>query len=319
MTIAYNNETNQFEYTVDGVVKAKSANLSYLKQKVKNMGLPSAVPAIAGEYAPQQTAVPVVPKEKFTVDERFNFIERFVKGVAKGNYLSLVLVGSGGLGKTYTVLNTLREMGKKEILPIEVPPAKQGQTTPEELEKLMAMPTQTSGDFIVIKGFSTSKALYRTLYENNGKIIIFDDADAAFKSMDSANLLKAALDNSEPRYLSWGSERHYEDDLPARFRFTGQVIFVSNLDLQDFPQAILSRAMHVDLTLTTAEKVERIETILGKLEDQRGVADVLDIVREYGARFHDLNVRTAMLMLSIRRAEPDDEIFRRMSLYHAVG
>lgn len=302
----------------DGIVKAKSANLSYLKQKVKNMGLPAAVPAIAGEYV-AQPAVPVAPKEKFTVDERFEFIKRFVQGVARGSYLSLVLVGSGGLGKTYTVLNTLREMGKREIMPIEVPPAQQGQTTPEQLAELMAMPTQTGGDFIVIKGFSTSKALYRTLFENNGKIIIFDDADAAFKSMDSANLLKAALDNSEPRYLSWGAERRGEDDLPARFRFTGQVIFVSNLELQDFPQAILSRAMHVDLTLTTAEKVERIESIMTGLDNQNGVADVLQIVREHGAQFHDLNVRTAMLMLSIRRSEPDDAIFRRMALYHAVG
>jgi hypothetical protein len=317
MTIAFNNDTKQFEYTVDGVVQAKSANLSYLKQKVKLMGLPAAVPAIAGEYA-AQPAAPATPKEYFTVDERFEFIKRFVQGVAKGSYLSLVLVGSGGLGKTYTVLNTLREMGKKEILPIDVPPAQKDVTTIDELETLMAMPMQTPGDFIVIKGFSTPKALYRTLYENNGKIIVLDDADAAFKSMDSANLLKAALDNSEPRYISWLNERRGEDDLPARFRFTGQVIFVSNLDLHDFPQAILSRAMHVDLTLTTPEKVERIKTILSALDNQHGVADVLDIVENYAPRFKELNVRTAMLLLNIRRAEPDDAMFRKMALYHAT-
>ena len=33
----------------------------------------------------------------------------------------------------------------------------------------------------MVKGYSTAKGLYRTLFENNGMVIIFDDCDSILK------------------------------------------------------------------------------------------------------------------------------------------
>ncbi len=314
--IEFNNATGKFEFKVNGQVIADSPNQQYLKQKIRNMGQAAEVsPSLF--TAVSAPAAPVV--SEFSVDERFEFIERFTRGVANGSYLSLVLVGGPGLGKTHTVLDTLRKEGLTEILPLDVPAAKEGETTEEDLEKMMEMPEQTEGDFIVIKGFSTPKAMYRTLFENNGKIIVFDDADGAFRQPDAANILKGALDSGDKRYISWGTERRGDDGLPTRFAFTGRVIFISNLAMKDFPQAILSRAVHVDLSLTLDEKIERIEKILKSIPQEGGkVNDVMELIREKAPVFKELSVRTAMVLLNIRRAEKDDRMFRRMSLYHAT-
>lgn len=321
MPIAFNNTTAAFEYTdANGAVLASSANLSYLKQKVRNLGL-SPDSTAAAPVASQVTALQpsVLPASEFSVDERFDFIERFTKGVARGSYLSLVLVGGPGLGKTHTVIDTLKQFGLAEILPLEVKPAVDGVTSPEELEALMLQPTRTQGDFVVIKGFSTPKAMYRALWENNGKIVVFDDADGAFKDPNAANILKGALDSSDPRYISWMTEkRGGDDDLPSRFEFTGRVIFISNLSIQQFPAAILSRAVHVDLTLTLEEKIERIEHVFTQMGMEPGMGDVLSLIKENAGKFKELSVRTAVMLLQIRKSEPDDKMFRRMSLYHAM-
>lgn len=315
MNITFNSTTNQFEATINGAVVATSPNMQYLKQKVRNMGYGTRAAPEGGYTAPAPAAaVPAVePKSEFTVAERFDFIERFTKGVSNGSYLSLVLVGGPGLGKTHVVLETLKAQGLKEILPLEIKPAEKGVTG----EEIYDQETHTEGDYIVIKGFSTPKAMYRTLWENNGKIIVFDDADGAFKQPDAANILKGALDTSSPRYISWGAEKRGEDDLPTRFEFTGRVIFISNLAMKDFPQAILSRAVHVDLAMTMDEKIERIKQVFTQIPYEDGMEDVLKLIEENASKFKELSVRTAVMLMHIRRAEPDDVMFRKMALYHA--
>lgn len=322
IVIAFNPSNNSFEASLDGVVLASSPNQSYLKQKVRNMGYAVGDKPAAAPMVSALTAAVVAKPSEFTVEERFNFIERFTKGVANASYLSLVLVGGPGLGKTHVVLQTLKDLGLKEILPMNIAPAQKGGEVDEEVREMLleGEPLVDEGDFIVIKGFSTPKALYRALYENNGKIIVIDDADGAFKDPNAANILKGALDSSVPRYISWMTEKKGDDDLPNRFEFTGRIIFISNLEMSQFPAAILSRSVHVDLTLTTDEKIERIELILNKFEDETGHAgQVLELIKENANRFKELSVRTAMMLMQIRKAEPDDKMFKRMALYHAIS
>lgn len=318
-SMEYNTTSNVFEYKDDaGKVLAKSANLSYLKQKVRNMGISvNDTPAAAPLSAPTVQA----PSE-FTVDERFDFIERFTKGVVAGNYLSLVLVGGPGIGKTYVVLETLKALGLTEIKPMNIAPAHKGEPADEEIQDILMSGGRLvdDGDYIVIKGFSTPKALYRALYDNNGKIIVIDDADGAFADKNAANILKGALDSSVPRYISWLSEKKGEDDLPSRFEFTGRIIFISNMEMSQFPAAILSRSVHVDLALTNDEKIQRIEKILSTVDNADGhVTDVLSLIYENSSKFKELSVRTAMMLMTIRKAEPDDKMFRRMALYHSIA
>jgi len=112
----------------------------------------------------------------------------------------------------------------------------------------------------VVKGYSTAKGLYRTLFENNGMVIVFDDCDSILKDDVAKNLLKGALDSYSKRYISWNADMR-DDDLPRSFEFTGSIVFVSNMALEKIDQAIRTRSLVVDLSMTEGQKLERMEVI----------------------------------------------------------
>ena len=66
------------------------------------------------------------------------------------------------------------------------------------------------------------------------------------------------------------------------------------------------------------EKIERIEHVFGVMGMEPGMDDVLALIKEKAATFKELSVRTAVMLMNIRKAEPDDKMFRRMALYHAT-
>jgi Cdc6-like AAA superfamily ATPase len=231
------------------------------------------------------------PKPYFSVPERFDFIAQFVKLLGSGKINSFILTGSGGLGKTHTVLETLKAKGLREETVTEV------------------------GDFVTIRGYSTAKALYRTLWEQNGKVIIFDDADSVHKDPIGANILKAALGSEDKRMISWGAEFAESESLPNRFEFIGRVIFISNLSQDQFPQALLSRSMRVDLTLNTKEKLERIRQVFDSIKgDNDEKAEVMEFIDNYAEIASDLNIRSALSVLKLKRDVGEN--WQRLALYN---
>lgn len=287
--IRFNDRSNKYELLVNGKVIAKGTEY-YVTRKMKSMGMTPKV-----ETAIEQSISKEIPKSEFSVDERFTFISQFVGMIKRKVMNSMIITGDGGLGKTYTVINTLKQMGLKELGVGDY-----------------------DGDFVVIKGYSTAKAMYRTLWENNGKIIIFDDADSVHKDPIGANILKGALDSEPKRVITWGAEFARDEELPNRFEFTGQVIFISNLPLVKFPQALLSRSMKVDLTLTTDEKVERIAHVFNEVDadaDDKNV--VLEFIRKNASKFTDLNVRSALNVLKLRNDLGVD--YERIALYTVMA
>jgi hypothetical protein len=52
-----------------------------------------------------------------------------------------------------------------------------------------------------------------------------------------------------------------DDDLDKTFKFTGQVVFITNVTLDRLDQAVRSRAMCVDLSMTQDQKLDRMEVI----------------------------------------------------------
>jgi len=119
-----------------------------------------------------------------------------------------------------------------------------------------------AGDYHYVKGYSSAKGLFRMLFENKKKIVVLDDCDAAWKNEVGANLLKAALDSDEDRWITWNVEGSANDDLPRRFLFEGKVIFISNVASEDFPQPLISRSLRCDVELTIEERFERMRQIL---------------------------------------------------------
>lgn len=290
ITIEFIESSNVWAARENGKIIGRRSSRATLETWLQKTGRVSSVenaPAVAKE----------VSKSEFSVAERFDFIEKFVGMVARKVMPSMIITGNGGIGKTFTVTQALERMGKTEIG--------------------VGVDSEEDGDYIVFKGFTTAKALYRNLYENNGKIIICDDMDAAVKDPICANILKGALDSNEKRIISWGAEFKGEDDLPNRFEFYGQVIFISNLPQSKFPQALLSRSLRVDLTLNTEEVVDRIETILAESGKMEEVADVLEFIKTNADRFTDLNIRSAMTILKIR--DSIGEGWEKLALYNATA
>ena len=223
----------------------------------------------------------------FSVKDRFKFISQFINMIGNGDINSMVITGSPGCGKSYSVVQNLKDLGLKEIV------------------------LDNDGDFIVIKGFSTDRALYETFYNYNGKIIIFDDADNIHKSPISSNLMKAGLDSGIHRIMSWGAMRsEKEDNTPSRFDFTGRCIFISNMSIDEFPQALLSRSFCVDLTLTVPEKIERIEMVIHNYNGK--THEVMDFFKANANQFKDVSIRSALSVLKLANSLPD---WRDLALY----
>ena len=272
MEIVYENE--MFVARVDGVVVGQSKNKDYLKRKVAGMGLQSV----------KNHAV-----DEFAINDRFEFTEQLVTMVAKGETASCVITGEGGLGKTYSVVKALKKAGLRDIS--EVP-----------LGDIVSERSM----YRVIKGFSTAKGMYRVLHENRNSIVVFDDCDSVLKDPDALNLLKGALDSYDKRLISWNTS-FTDDSLPRSFEFKGGVIFISNMDKDRIGQAIRSRAMNVDLSMTAEQKIERMETIMESDEFLPDVPlqykrDALECVRENKDVASELSLRTLIKAAKIRNS-----------------
>lgn len=273
MEIRY--EGDQFVAVSNGVVVASSKNKDYLKRKVAAM----------------VESMPAKPKavEQFAINDRFTFTDQLVKMVAKGQTASCVITGEGGLGKSFTVMKALRDAGLKDVSELPI-----GEVIPPR------------GCFRVVKGFSTAKGLYRILFENQNSIIVFDDCDSILKDPDALNLLKGALDSYDKRYITWNTSIN-DDGLPRSFEFKGGVVFVSNMSSDKISQAIRSRAMNVDLSMTTDQKIERMETIMRSDEFMYDVPmpfkiESLDLIRQNKDTASEISLRTLINVTKIRNS-----------------
>lgn len=274
MEIRY--EGDRFVAVADGVVVAESKNRDYLKRKIKDM---------VAALPPTKKAV-----EEFAINDRFTFTEQLVKMVARGETASCVVTGEGGLGKSYSVMKALRDSGLQDVSELPIG------TTLVGNRKY----------FRVIKGFSTAKGLYKILFENQSGILVFDDCDSVLKDPDATNLLKGALDSYDKRYITWNSSIS-DDGLPSSFEFKGGVVFISNMASDRISQAIRSRAMNVDLSMTLDQKIERMETIMQADEFLPNInlqykRDSLEIIRKNKDLAREVSLRTLINVAKIRNS-----------------
>lgn len=223
--------------------------------------------------------------ETFTINERFEFLDDLTSMVVTGVTPSLVVTGPGGNGKTNSVKRTIQN---KEL---------------------------TDRDFVFFKGYSTARGLYNTLYDNNGKLIIFDDCDSVLEDKTSKNILKSALDSYEERTISWMAKMNKNDEYPSQFDFTGRIIFISNKSKDSIDGALKSRSLMVDLTMTPEEKIERLTFILPNIlpeydmETKELALNFLDDVKNDV----DINIRTFIMVSKMCKSFPDN--WRKLASY----
>jgi len=235
-------------------------------------------------------ARPLQPLEsEFTINQRFGFLEKFTNMVLDGETVSAIVTGEGGLGKSHTIMGALEKRGWIE-----------------------------GTQYVVVKGYATPKALYGTLWEHRDKTIIFDDCDSVLKDAVSLNLLKGALDSYDKRTISWLQKGFIDDKLPNSFEFQGNIIFISNMSSDKLDQAVKSRSMTIDLSMTLKDKIERMNYILPSVMpsypmDMKQAA--LDFMAQHADIAKEFNMRTLQKIIKITHAYGDNPEWKDAAKY----
>jgi hypothetical protein len=163
--------------------------------------------------------------------------------------------------------------------------------------------------------------LYTKLYQysDKGNVIVFDDCDSVLLDDLSLNILKAALDTSKKRTISWNTDSRIlrNEGVPDKFEFKAGAIFITNIKfenvrskkLQDHLAALESRCHYVDLQMDTdREKCLRIKQIVqdGMLDSyefedfQRD--EVVDFVMANRMKMRELSLRTVLKVADLRKS-----------------
>ena len=242
------------------------------------------------------------------LSERFGILKTITKAAVEGQVPALIVSGPAGLSKSYTVEKVLEEWD----------------------------PTETR--YTIVKGYVRATGLFKALYQNRlkGQVLVFDDADSIFFDDTSLNFLKAVLDSTERRRVSYLSEyKMYDEEnatiIPSTFEFEGTCIFITNYDfdamiakghkLAPHLQALVSRAHYVDLAMKTRRDfLVRIKQVIDEgLFDEKNLSkkeinDVMTFIETHVDRVRELSLRTALKIGAIRKFNTDWEKVARVTI-----
>lgn len=174
------------------------------------------------------------------VTARFAALRTFATGIAERKVRALIVSGAPGIGKTFTIEQVLSHHVTHNKLKLKV-----------------------------VKGFMTAAMLYRLLYENKeaNNVVFLDDCDAIFWNDDALNILKAALDTTEHRIVSYRAMNIEGEDIPTEFEFKGAMVFATNIDFHHYIDVAKNRVVeHLKALLS------RCQYLSMKLHHRRSVA-----------------------------------------------
>ena len=236
-------------------------------------------------YGKIQSAIDGAPTSTEIKDPEtmYGHMAQLVDMVAKNQIRSLLITGSPGSGKTFSIMQVIE---KNNLL--------------------------KNKDYVKLSGKASPVEIYKTLFMfREGGLIIFDDLDSMWRNEDATNILKAALDTSPVREISWASAQTinvsrmpddkrqelfkmidkqidgsdeevdvFDEDedgpkkkptkdtkirYPSTFDFKGRVIFISNLKPDQLDSAILSRSVKINMDMTPQQILMRMRAILPTL------------------------------------------------------
>ena len=241
---------------------------------------------------PKETDADIVERLR----TRFQILEDMTQASIDGVVRGMVVTGPPGVGKSF---------GVEQVL---------------EKNNLFDKLAGNRLRFGIEKGAASAIGLYKLLYNyaDKNSVLVLDDCDTVLYDETSLNLLKAALDSSKKRRLSWNTDSSLlrREGIPDSFEFKGSVIFITNLKfdnvrgkIKDHLDAIMSRCHYLDLTMdTTREKMLRCKQIVddgmlneyGFSKDEQ--AEVLDFIFDNKDRMREISLRMVTKVADLRKS-----------------
>jgi len=229
--------------------------------------------------------------------DRFEILSDMTNAAIDGDVRALIVSGPAGLGKSFTV------------------------------EKALEAWDPNAMSHRIVKGYVKAPALYKLLYQHRGagSVLVFDDADDVFLDETAIGLLKAALDTTDRRIISYMTEGSLVDEesaerLPKSFEFRGTVVFITNYDfdamidrgskIAPHLSALVSRAHYIDLAMKTQrDYLIRIRQVvkqgllknIGLSDDAQD--DVVQFIEKNASRLRELSLRMALKIGTLRRKD----------------
>jgi hypothetical protein len=229
--------------------------------------------------------------------KRFEVLKDMTQAVKSGDVRAMIVTGPPGVGKSF---------GVEEVL---------------NKHDLFTKLADRKPKYEVVKGAMSALGLYAKLYEysEKGNVVVFDDCDSVLLDDLSLNILKAALDSSKKRTISWNTDSRLlrQDGIPDKFEFKAGAIFITNIKfenvrskkLQDHLAALESRCHYIDLQMDTdREKVLRIKQIVqdGMLDayefSDEAKNEVVEFIINNKSKLRELSLRTVLKVADLRKA-----------------
>lgn len=230
-----------------------------------------------------------------TIQKTFSVLEDLTSAMTEGTVKGLIVYGPAGVSKTFSVDKVLKKKLMKYFLVDDGP------------------------KFNIISGYMRTPHLFVELWKNRrpNDVLVIDDCDSALQDQDSLMLLKAALDTTDKRNITYNAVSPFlkKEGVPNTFEFEGSVIFITNTNfrkcnapkLKDHLDAIMSRCHYLDIALTTdLEKFLWIKyiSLSSKMLTSKGLSvdQILELLKYLETnilRLNDLSLRAVLKLADL--------------------
>lgn len=186
------------------------------------------------------------PTPMTALEEKQAMLAHMVKLVARKMSNGLFVAGTGGVGKSRVITETLAAEGIQPVL---------------------------------LNSHVTPLSLYTTLFHHRKDAVLWlDDADSIFPNMAILGLLRSALWGQGERTVTYTSSQL--QGVPASFTFDSRIIFCSNVipRRNEAFRAMLSRVDVYEITATNAEIIEQMKAWAAKGFGTLSPGRCLDVV-----------------------------------------